>query len=93
MHFIRNAPTIIVINFTDQRALVALRKAKNLNRLVFMSCDPKAAIKNLVDLARANSKHYPGEPLVPVKAVPVDMFPHTRHCELVIYLERLAKSE
>ncbi|XP_033220728.1 tRNA (uracil-5-)-methyltransferase homolog A [Belonocnema kinseyi] len=75
------------------RALVALRKAKKLNRLVYISCDPKAAIKNLVDLARANSKHYSGEPLVPVKAVPVDMFPYTRHCELIIYLERLAKSE
>ncbi|XP_051153093.1 tRNA (uracil-5-)-methyltransferase homolog A [Leptopilina boulardi] len=76
-----------------QRALLALRKAKNLNRLVYISCDPKAAIKNLVDLARANSKHYSGEPLVPVKAVPVDMFPFTRHCELIIYLERLAKSD
>lgn len=76
-----------------QRALLALRKAKNLNRLVYISCDPKAAIKNLVDLARANSKHYSGEPLVPVKAVPVDMFPFTRHCELIIYLERQIKSE
>ncbi|XP_014207532.1 tRNA (uracil-5-)-methyltransferase homolog A [Copidosoma floridanum] len=73
-----------------QKALVSLRKAKRLKKLVYISCDPNAAIKNLVDLARPNSKQYFGEPLVPVKAVPVDMFPHTKHCELVLYLERFS---
>ncbi|XP_001603783.1 tRNA (uracil-5-)-methyltransferase homolog A isoform X2 [Nasonia vitripennis] len=73
-----------------QKALVSLRKAKKLKKLVYISCDPKAAIRNLVDLARPNSKQYFGEPLVPVKAVPVDMFPHTKHCELVLYLERFS---
>lgn len=32
-----------------------------------------------------------GEALVPVKAVGVDMFPHTPHCELIIYFERFDK--
>jgi len=73
-----------------QRALVSLRKAKRLKKLVYISCDPNAAIRNLVDLARPNSKQYHGEPLVPVKAVPVDMFPYTKHCELVLYLERFS---
>ncbi|XP_011500831.1 PREDICTED: tRNA (uracil-5-)-methyltransferase homolog A-like isoform X2 [Ceratosolen solmsi marchali] len=72
-----------------QKALVALRKIKQLNKLVYISCNPNAAIKNLVDLARPNSKQYFGEPLVPIKAIPVDMFPYTKHCELVLYLERL----
>ncbi|XP_058794553.1 tRNA (uracil-5-)-methyltransferase homolog A [Phymastichus coffea] len=73
-----------------QKALVALRKAKKLNKLIYISCDPKAAVRNLVDLARPNSKQYFGEPLVPIKAVPVDMFPHTKHCELVLYLKRFS---
>ncbi|KOC62531.1 tRNA (uracil-5-)-methyltransferase like protein A [Habropoda laboriosa] len=73
-----------------QRALLTLRKANKLSRLVYISCDPKAAAKNLVDLARPPSKQYVGEPLVPVKAVAVDMFPHTKHCELVLCLERLS---
>lgn len=73
--------------------MIALRKAKKLNKLVYISCDPKAAIRNLIDLARPNSKQYFGEPLVPVKAIPVDMFPHTKHCELVLYLERLSLVE
>ncbi|CAK9815335.1 tRNA (uracil-5-)-methyltransferase homolog A [Anthophora plagiata] len=73
-----------------QRALLTLRKANKLRRLVYISCDPKAAAKNLVDFARPPSKQYVGEPLVPVKAVAVDMFPHTKHCELVLCLERLS---
>ncbi|CAK9798739.1 tRNA (uracil-5-)-methyltransferase homolog A [Anthophora quadrimaculata] len=73
-----------------QKALLTLRKANKLTRLVYISCDPKAAAKNLVDLARPPSKQYVGEPLVPVKAIAVDMFPHTKHCELVLCLERLS---
>ncbi|XP_053981431.1 tRNA (uracil-5-)-methyltransferase homolog A-like [Hylaeus volcanicus] len=73
-----------------QRALLTLRKAKKLSRLVYVSCDPRAAARNLVDLARPTSKQYIGEPLVPVKAVAVDMFPYTKHCELVLCLERLS---
>jgi len=57
---------------------------------VYISCDPRAAMRNLIDLARPSSKQYLGEPLVPVKAIPVDMFPHTKHCELILCLERLS---
>lgn len=78
--------------FPDQKALLTLRKVKKLNRLVYISCDPRAAMRNLVDLARPSSKQYIGDPLVPVKAIAVDMFPHTRHCELIMCLERLSKA-
>ncbi|XP_017879985.1 tRNA (uracil-5-)-methyltransferase homolog A [Ceratina calcarata] len=73
-----------------QRALLTMRKTKKLSRLVYVSCNPRAAARNLVDLARPASKQYVGEPLVPTKAVAVDMFPHTKHCELVLCLERLS---
>lgn len=72
---------------------MALRKASKLKRIVYISCDPKAAVQNLLDLAKPSSKLYTGEPLIPVKAIPVDMFPHTKHCELVILLERLSKTK
>lgn len=71
------------------RALVHLRRTEKLSKLVFLSCDPKAAAKNFVDLGRPTSKTYHGAPLVPVRAVPVDMFPHTSHCELIVYFERV----
>lgn len=77
-------------NVLDQRAVLTLRKANKLSRLVYVSCDPRAATRNLVDLARPPSKQYVGDPLVPVKAVAVDMFPHTKHCELLLCLERLS---
>ncbi|XP_011165546.1 tRNA (uracil-5-)-methyltransferase homolog A [Solenopsis invicta] len=75
-----------------QKALLTLRKSKKLDRLVYISCDPHAATKNLIDLARPSSKQYLGDPLVPVKAIAVDMFPHTKHCELILCLERLSKA-
>lgn len=37
-------------------------------------------------MAESKTKH--GAPFVPVKAVPVDMFPQTPHCELIVYFER-----
>jgi len=41
-----------------------------------------------VSLSRDTSKTYVGEPFVPTKAIAVDMFPHTTHCELIIYFKR-----
>lgn len=32
-----------------------------------------------------------GLPFRPVKAIPVDMFPHTNHCELVVLFERVGE--
>ncbi|KAL3272385.1 hypothetical protein HHI36_013862 [Cryptolaemus montrouzieri] len=71
-----------------QKAILQLRKVKKIKRLIYVSCNPEAAFKNFLDLGRPESKTLQGEPFVPVKAVPVDMFPHTKHCELVILFER-----
>ena len=79
------------INFVDHKAIVQLRKVKNLTRLIYMSCNPSAAAKNFVDLARPISKTLQEDPFVPVKAVAVDMFPYTPHCELIICFERWDK--
>lgn len=74
-----------------QKTLLMLRRTNNLNRLIYISCDPQAAMKNLLDLSRPRSKLFAGKPFVPIKAVPVDMFPHTKHCELIICFERFSK--
>lgn len=39
-------------------------------------------------LTRAESKKYKGAPFTLHEAVPVDLFPHTEHCELVLLLQR-----
>lgn len=39
-------------------------------------------------LCRPKTNNYPGEPFQILKAVPVDMFPQTDHCEVVLLLQR-----
>lgn len=53
-----------------------------------MSCQPSAALKNFTDFGRLPSKTLHNSPFIPVKAIAVDLFPHTKHCELLVYFER-----
>lgn len=41
-------------------------------------------------LCRPPSKAYKGEPFVPIEAIPIDMFPSTKHCEVIFLYERLS---
>ena len=61
-----------------------LRKAKSVKRLIYVACSVSNASQNLVDICRAPSGRMPGEPFHPVRGTPVDLFPHTLHCELVL---------
>lgn len=42
-----------------------------------------------ISLCRPNSNKIKGLPFRAVKAIPVDLFPHTRHCELVVVYKRV----
>ncbi|XP_063047890.1 tRNA (uracil-5-)-methyltransferase homolog B [Engraulis encrasicolus] len=76
-----------------RRVIRALRNHPSIRRLVYISCKPDGeAMRNFKDLC-CNSSEQPrrkltGEPFVPTAAVPVDMFPHTPHCELVVVFDR-----
>lgn len=59
---------------------------------MYISCAPKAAEKNWIDLARPCSKSLKGEPFILTQAVGVDMFPHTDHKEMVLLFERHVKT-
>jgi len=50
-------------------------------------------MKSFVDFCRPASNTYGGEPFVPVRAVAVDLFPDTPHCELIILFERYVNVE
>jgi len=63
----------------------ALSRCTQLNRIVYVSCNPESLAEDVVRLTMPSEIH---EPFVPVKAVAVDMFPHTLHCEMVLLLER-----
>ena len=71
-------------------ALKAIRNTLAIKKLVYISCDAKNAMKNFVDLSRAPSGTAKGDPFLPVRIIPVDLFPHTRGFELVILFERVA---
>ncbi|KAM4827539.1 tRNA (uracil-5-)-methyltransferase homolog A [Thomomys bottae] len=71
------------------KVILAIRRAENLKRLLYVSCNPRAAMGNFVDLCRAPSNRVKGTPFRPVKAVAVDLFPQTPHCEMLIQFERM----
>lgn len=73
------------------KVILAIRRAENLRRLLYVSCNPRAAMGNFVDLCRAPSNRVKGTPFRPVKAVAVDLFPQTPHCEMLILFERVER--
>ena len=57
------------------------------NLQVFVSSDPLSAMKCFIDLSRAPSNTFKGEPFIPVRAVPIDTFPHTNNfCIVFLFL-------
>ncbi|NXY84474.1 TRM2A methyltransferase, partial [Alcedo cyanopectus] len=71
------------------KVILAIRRAEPLKRLIYVSCNPRAAMNNFIDLCRAPSNRVKGASFRPVKALAVDLFPQTRHCELLIFFERV----
>ncbi|KAI1901075.1 hypothetical protein AGOR_G00056400 [Albula goreensis] len=71
------------------KVILAIRRAEHLKRLVYVACNAKAAMNNFVDLCRAPSNRVRGAPFRPVRAMAVDLFPQTMHCEMVLLFERV----
>ncbi|CAL8297031.1 unnamed protein product [Gadus morhua 'NCC'] len=71
------------------KVVLAIRRAEHLKRLVYVSCNAKAAMANFIDLCRAPSNRVRGAPFRPVRCMAVDLFPQTVHMEMVLLLERL----
>ncbi|CAN9499758.1 unnamed protein product [Ophioblennius macclurei] len=73
------------------RVIRALRNQPTIRRLVYVSCKPDGeATRNFRELCCPPDpkKKLTGEAFTPTLAVPVDMFPHTPHCEVVLLFER-----
>ncbi|XP_073338209.1 tRNA (uracil-5-)-methyltransferase homolog B [Pagrus major] len=74
-----------------RRVVQALRNQPAIRKLVYVSCKPDGeAMRNFRQLCCAPDpwKKLTGDAFSPTLAVPVDMFPHTPHCELVLLFER-----
>ncbi|XP_062375583.1 tRNA (uracil-5-)-methyltransferase homolog B [Sardina pilchardus] len=73
------------------RVIRALRNHPSIHRLVYISCKPDGeAMRNFRDLCCSSEpqRKLTGKPFVPTAAIPVDMFPLTPHCELILVFER-----
>ncbi|XP_063272352.1 tRNA (uracil-5-)-methyltransferase homolog A isoform X2 [Prinia subflava] len=75
------------------KVILALRRAEHLKKLIYVSCNPRAAMSNFVDLCRAPSNRVKGASFRPVRAMAVDLFPQTRHCELLLFFERVQHAD
>lgn len=72
------------------KALRVIRDVKAIKRLVYVSCNPtKTLAQDAMLLCGPVSSKTRGMPFRPVKAIPVDMFPHTPHIETVMVFERI----
>ncbi|XP_025089392.1 tRNA (uracil-5-)-methyltransferase homolog A-like [Pomacea canaliculata] len=71
-----------------QVVIKALRMCQQLKRIVYASCHPMIAKTNFIDLLRPASRKTKGVPFKFIKAQPIDMFPCTKHMELLMLLER-----
>jgi tRNA (uracil-5-)-methyltransferase len=59
-----------------------------------VSCNPTATlVRDATLFCSPPTKKYAGAPFKVESAVPFDMFPLTRHCEMVMTLDRMTDEE
>ena len=70
-----------------------LRMNSKIQRVIYVSCNPTGSlVRDSGILCAPPTKKYPGQPYFPSSAQPVDMFPSTPHCEMVMTFDRLPES-
>lgn len=71
------------------KVIQCMRKCSAIKTIIYVSCNPNSIYKNFTDLCQSPSKRLSGLPFLPYCAQPVDLFPHTPHCELIILFKRI----
>ncbi|XP_078483580.1 tRNA (uracil-5-)-methyltransferase homolog A isoform X1 [Ciona intestinalis] len=71
------------------KVIKVIRQCPAIQYLIYVSCSVDQAKTNFVDLCRPQSKRLNGPPFKPMLAQPVDLFPHTKHCEVVLLFKRI----
>lgn len=67
----------------------AIRRCERIKRVVYVACNAHAAAEaNFGHFTRPSSKSLVGSMLGITRSQPVDLFPHTEHCELVVQFSR-----
>eukprot|EP00979_Chaetoceros_neogracilis_P009923 scaffold2299_cov156-Chaetoceros_neogracile.AAC.1 len=94
----RGTPLVAVVDPArdglHQDVIKALRNEFSLQRIVYVSCNPTGSlVKDAALLCSPCTKKYRGLPFKITSAQPVDMFPHTDHCEMVMVFDRMTQEE
>jgi hypothetical protein len=67
-----------------------LRQNELISRIVYVSCNPTATlVRDAALFCGPPTKRYPGGAFRVSSAAPVDMFPLTNHCEMVMVFDRI----
>ncbi|GAM17714.1 hypothetical protein SAMD00019534_008890 [Acytostelium subglobosum LB1] len=66
-----------------------LRQFESMKRLVYVSCNQNSLIQDAAKLCKSITNTMRGTPFKPVKALAVDLFPHTELVEVVVLFERI----
>lgn len=93
-----NIPMVAVVDPArdglHQDVIKSLRNQSSLQRIVYVSCNPTGSlIKDATLLCTPCTKKYRGLPFKITSAQPVDMFPLTDHCEMVMVFDRMSQQE
>jgi tRNA (uracil-5-)-methyltransferase len=71
-----------------------IRLNEKIERLVYVSCNPTGSlVQDAALFCVTPTKKYRGRPFKIVSAQPVDMFPLTDHCEMVMVFDRMTEEE
>lgn len=66
----------------------AIRRTENIKTVVYVSCNYELACEDFVNFMRLRTNKFIGEPFKLEKVIAVDLFPHTKHLELVLLFKR-----
>lgn len=94
----RDIPMVAVVDPArdglHQDVIKNLRNQSALQRIVYVSCNPTGSlVKDATLLCTPCTKKYRGLPFKITSAQPVDMFPLTDHCEMVMVFDRMSQQE
>lgn len=84
----------VVVIFDPPRAgmhpsvLKAVRGIPSIRRIVYISCDQNALLRDVPPLTKEPTNNFKGIPFGVVGGMGVDLFPHTPHVEMIAVLQR-----
>ncbi|KAI2512310.1 RNA methyltransferase [Fragilaria crotonensis] len=77
-----------------QDVIRSIRMTETIQRLVYVSCNPTGSlIQDAAILCAPPSKRFKGRAFRPTFAQPVDMFPLSDHCEMVMVFDRMTDED